>query len=115
MNPLPNDNFLMIIGYIMVAILFVVMVFGMYRSYTLFNAGRREEVGRIQGLLLGDMLNRLNIPLKRYFHKTNDIDHERHIWKCSNCSNPEQCQKMLLGEDIDPDTFCPNYHELKKL
>lgn len=29
--------------------------------------------------------------------------------------NPEECKSMLSGEDINPDTFCPNYPELKEL
>jgi hypothetical protein len=43
------------------------------------------------------------------------MDKERHIWACERCPEPDECEHMFLGEDIDPDTFCPNYDELKKL
>lgn len=98
-----------------IAILFVIMVIGVYRSFKFSRASRREITERVRGLLLGDMLSRLNITLSRYYRHTSDLDRERHTWVCEHCPDPEKCQSMLLGEDVDPVTFCPNYEELKNL
>ena len=100
---------------ITIVLLFFIMVIGMWRSFKFSRANRREMAGRIRSLFLGDMLERLNIPLSRYFRKTSDLDKERHTWACENCPNPEQCQCMLQGENIDPKIFCPNFEELKHL
>ena len=76
---------------------------------------REEQVATVKGMLLGNMLQYLNIPLDRYFQKTSDSDRERHIFNCRRCSGLRDCVHMLLGEQIDPGTFCPNCTELKRL
>lgn len=91
------------------------MVVGMCRNIKLLRESRKEMTGKIQSLLLCNMLDHLSISIKSYFRKTSDLDKERHIRICQNCTNPEVCERMLLGENIDPDSFCPNYHELKYL
>ena len=98
-----------------IAILFVVMVFGMWRNIIYLHASHKAMTRRLKALRISKMLSRLNITLSRYYHKTSDLDKERHIRKCESCPDPEQCDSMLAGEDIDPYTFCPNYHELRKL
>lgn len=103
---------LMIIGIIM-AIVFVVMLIRILWNIIILRKGRSEQAQRVQGLLLSNMLDRLNIPLDKYFSKTSDLDKERHIWSCERCSDLEQCEDMFLGEDIKAETFCPNYSELE--
>ncbi len=69
----------------------------------------------VQGMLLSNMLDHLNIPLDRYFQKTSYRERERHILNCKQCACVRECVHMLLGEAIGPDTFCPNCGELEKL
>lgn len=74
-----------------------------------------EQVAMVQGMLLSNMLEYLNIPLNQYFQKITDRDRERHILNCKRCSCLKECVHMLLGEDIDPVTFCPNCKDIKRL
>jgi len=76
---------------------------------------REEQVAMVQGMLLSNMLEHLSIPLNQYFRMTSDRDRERHILNCKRCSCLNECVHMLLGEDIDPETFCPNCRDLKRL
>jgi hypothetical protein len=117
MDTLVYDNLSlsMMIWGITIAVLFIVMVFGMWRNIIFLRACHKEMIARIRELRLSKMLGHLNIPLARYYHKTSDLDKERHIRKCKSCPDPEQCQSMLEGEDVEPYTFCPNYYELRKL
>lgn len=109
-----NPQTLMIIGTIL-AIIFLVVVFRICCDIRILRKGRKDQTDRVRGLLLSNMLDRLNIPLKDYFQKTSDMDKERHIWACEHCPEPDECEDMFLGEDIEPETFCPNYDELKKI
>ena len=114
---LTNDSYYLsiIIWGITIAILFVITVCGMLRCFNKIRDSHKIVTDSIQKLLLVDMLARLNVPLKRYFQKTSEKDQVRHIIACQNCPNPEKCQKVLLGDEADPTTFCPNYGELKRL
>ena len=100
---------------ITIAVLFVIMLIGMYRSFRFSRASNRQAKQRIQALPLADMLKRLRIPLSRYIRKSSDLEMERQTWACEHCPSPEACNRMLSGEDLDPDTFCPNSSELKEL
>jgi hypothetical protein len=104
----------MIIG-IIIAIFFILMLFRIFRDIIILRKGRKDQETRVQKLLLSNMLGRLNIPVDKYFDKTSDLDKERHIWACQHCPKPEECERMFLGEKIDPKTFCPNYKELENL
>ena len=105
----------MMIWGITIASIFVIMVFGICRNIKILRERNRDTTARIQELLLCDMLERIHINRKDYFHKTTDQDKERHIQECENCAKPEECERMLLGEEIDPHTFCPNIDELENL
>lgn len=106
---------LMIIGAVL-AVIFVLMLLRICCDIGFLRKKRNEQTSRIHGLLLSNMIDRLNISRKTYFRKTSDLDKERHIWKCEHCPEPEECGHMFLGdESIDPQTFCPNYDELKSL
>ena len=105
---------LMIIG-ITLGLIFIVMLFRICCDIRLLRKARKDQAERVRGLLLSNMLERVNIPLKDYFKKTSDMDKERHIWACEHCHEPDECERMFLGENIEPKTFCPNYDELKKL
>lgn len=98
-----------------VAVIFVLIACRMYFDIRVLRKGRKEQAERIRGLLLSNMLDRLKISRKKYFQKTSDMDKERHIWACEHCPEPDECEDMFLGADINPDTFCPNYDELTKL
>jgi len=76
---------------------------------------QKEQASMVQGILLSDMLEHLGIPLKQYFRKTTDSDRLRHIIRCNRCKELTECVHMLMGENIDPEQFCPNCAELKKL
>jgi len=76
---------------------------------------REEQVVMVQGMLLSNMLEHLSIPLNQYFRKTSDCDRERHILNCKRCSCLKECVHMLLGDDINPETFCPNCKDLNRL
>jgi len=106
---------LMIIGLIL-AIIFILMMLRICCDFGFLCKKRKEQHSRIHSLLLSNMIDRLNISRKTYFRKTSDLDKERHIWACEHCPKPEECGDMFLGDDtIDPETFCPNYDELKNL
>jgi len=109
-----NPQTVMIWG-IVIACTFLIMMFGICRNIKILHERRINSIFRVKSLLLGDMLKRIHFPIKRYFQLTTDLDVERHIQKCENCEKPGECERMLLGEDIDPHTFCPNYTELEKL
>ena len=74
-----------------------------------------EQVTTVKGVLLSNMLEHLDIPVDRYIRMTSDQERERHIYKCKRCLGLRDCVHMLLGEQIDPETFCPNFEELKRL
>jgi len=115
--PFYNDispQTLMILGS-MLAVIFVIMLLRIFFNINLLRKSRKDQAARVQGLLLSNMIERLNIPRETYFRKTSDLDKERHIWACERCSKPGECEDMFLGEDIKPETFCPNYNELEKL
>jgi hypothetical protein len=115
--PLYNDispQTLMNLG-IILAIVFVFVVFVVFRDVYILRKSHDALDNRIQKLRLGSMLHRLYIPLKKYDHKTSDLDKERHIWTCEHCPNLDECDCMFRGENIDPKTFCPNYEELEIL
>ena len=76
---------------------------------------REEQMTTVQRMLLSNMLEHLSVSLNKYFRKTSGNDRERHISNCKRCSCLEECVHMLLGEDIDPETFCPNCKDLKRL
>ena len=91
------------------------MTKGMIISMKSQRISRKEQVSMVQGILLSNMLEHLEIPLKYYFRKTSDCDRLRHIIRCNRCSDLKMCVHMLMGEDIDPETFCPNCADLKQL
>jgi len=80
----------------------------------LLKISREEQVAMVQGTLLSNMLEHLNISLNQYFRITSDHDRERHILNCKRCSCLKECVHMLLGEDNDPETFCLNCKDLKR-
>jgi len=91
------------------------MITGMIFNMKSLKFSREEQMAMVQGMLLSNMLEHLGISLKKYFRKTADRDRERHILNCRRCSCLKECVHMLLGEDIDPQTFCPNCTDLKLL
>lgn len=109
-----SSQTLMIIG-IILAIIFAVIAFRICCDIKILRKNRKNQRERVRGLLLSNMLERLNIPLQKYFRSTSDLEKERHIWRCEQCRQLDECEHMLLGEDIPPDTFCPNNAELEKL
>jgi len=109
-----SSQTLIILGSVL-GVIFVVIAFRMCCDIKILRKKRKEQNDKIHGLLLSNMLDRLNIPLKSYFRNTSDLEKERHIWRCEQCRELEDCEHMLLGDDIDPITFCPNNPELEKL
>jgi len=105
---------LMIMG-VVVTILFLVVAFVLFRDTNILIESRRNQEQRIRRLRLGSMLGRLHISMNKYFRRSSDMDQERHIWICEHCPDPEKCERMFKGEDIDPKTFCPNINELEKI
>jgi len=91
------------------------MIRGMIFNMKPLKISREEQVATVQGMLLSNMLEHLSVSLNEYFRKTSGSDRERHISNCKRCSCLEECVHMLLGEDIDPETFCPNCKDLKRL
>ena len=91
------------------------MITGMLLDMKSIKISREEQEAMVKGMLLSNMLEHLNIPLNQYFRKTLNRDRERHISNCKRCSRLEECVHMLLGEDIDPVTFCPNCKDIKRL
>jgi hypothetical protein len=109
-----SSQTLMILG-IAIAVIFFLVVFRICCDISYLRKSRKDQEVRIRGLLMSNMLDRLGIPLKKYFRKTSDREKERHIWLCEHCSRSDECEHMLLGEDIDPETFCANIDELKNI
>ena len=88
---------------------------GMIVSMKTQQISREEQESMVHKILLSNMLEHLGIPLSQYFQMTSDCDRLRHIIKCNRCSKLRECVLMLMGDNIGPETFCPNYTELKKL
>ena len=105
---------LMILG-IAIGIAFVIVLFVVFRDLRILRKGKEDVDHRITRLRLNDMLARLGISHQKYFHNTSDLDRERHIWACERCPEPEECEHMFEGENIDPHTFCPNIDELEEI
>ena len=106
-----SSQTLIILGSVL-GVIFLVIAFRMCCDIKILRKKRKEQNERIRGLLLSNMLDRLNIPLKSYFRNTSDLEKERHIWRCEQCRELEDCEHMLLGEDIDPTRFAqtiPNW------
>ena len=95
--------------------MFVTMITGIRLSMKSIKISRKEQEATVQGMLLSNMLEHLGIPLHQYFRKTSDLDREQHIFNCKHCSCLTECVHMLLGEQIDPETFCPNCKDIKRL
>ena len=93
---------------IAVAAILVIVVFVVLRDIRILRKGREDVDRRMRRLRLSDMIDRCKIKREKYFRKTSDLDRERHIWACEHCPEPEVCEHMFEGEDIDPHTFCPN-------
>ena len=105
---------LMIIGIIVVA-LFLVVVFVVLRDSIILYRARKDQQARINGLLLSNMIQRLNIPFRKYTESTTDLEKEKHIWSCQRCHDLGECESMFLGKETDPQNFCPNFDDLKKI
>ena len=75
---------------------------------------REEQEAMVQGMLLSNMLKHLNISLDQYFNMTTDSDRRLHISRCQSCSCVRECVNMLMGDSVDPETFCPNCADLKR-
>ena len=97
------------------AAIFVIVVFIVLRDLRILRKGREDVDRRMRRLRLSDMIDRCKIKRDKYFRKTSDLDRERHIWACEHCPEPEVCEHMFEGEDIDPHTFCPNIDELDEI
>ncbi len=112
--PLYNDisPLLLIILGIAIVVIFLIVVYVVFRDINILEKSHEDLDHRVEKLRLGDMIARLNIPFKKYDHRTSDLDKERHIWACEHCPEPDECERMFEGEDLDPETFCPNYDEL---
>ena len=76
---------------------------------------REEQVIAVKGMLLSNMLEYLGVSLDRYFRMTSSEDRACHISRCQGCARLRECVHMLMGEVIDPETFCPNCDALKRM
>ena len=47
--------------------------------------------------------------------KLKKLEKEKHIWSCQHCHDLDACEDMFLGKSTDPQTFCPNINELKRI
>jgi len=83
--------------------------------YSQQETSREEQEAIVKGMLLSNMLEHLELSLDCYFRKTSFPERECHIQKCRRCACVRECVHMLLGESIDPDTFCPNSEDLAQL
>lgn len=111
-----NPTTLVLLGIILLLmILFVLYKF--YRNIRLLRSHTRDQINRVQHLKLRKMLHHLNIPFNHYLRKTSELDKERHMWACEHCPKPNECVKLLNGEDVELDIseICPNHHRLKNL
>ena len=109
-----SPQVLLIVG-IIVGVLFALVVLRICCDVRVLRRGREELHNRIKRLRLNDMIERTGIKHETYFHKTSDLDKERHIWACEHCPEPEECEQMFEGENIDPHNFCPNIDELEDI
>ena len=109
-----SSQTLVILG-IAIALIFAIVIIVVFHDMSILEKSHQDLDRRVLKLRLGDMLGRLNISLRKYDHKTSDLEKERHMWICEHCPHPDKCERMFQGENIDPRSFCPNYEELKKL
>ena len=104
-----TPQILMIIG-IVVGVLFVGMVLRLYCDVRFLRKSRKDLDNRIGRLRLNDMIGRLHINRNKYMNRTSDLDKERHIWACERCPEPDDCERMFEGEDLDPHEFLSLIH-----
>ena len=109
-----SSQTLFIIGGIL-AVVFILIACRLYCDIRFLRKGRNEQQARIGMLRLNDMIARLKINKNKYFARTSDMDRERHIWACEHCPEPESCEHMFEGENLDPHHFCPNIDELERI
>lgn len=100
---------------VVIVILFILMIVNVIHNLRFLSERRRDLMQRVGELRLSKMLLLQNIPLKKYFEKTSDVEKSRHIWACERCPNSDECNQALAGEDLDAQDFCPNYPRLKGL
>jgi hypothetical protein len=110
-----SDSVLLVCIGLLLLTLFLVMAIHLVRNFRFMRQRQRKLAEQVESLRLSKMLGHLNIPAKKYATKTSDAEKARHIWACERCPNPDECNQALAGEDIDADTFCPNYPRLKTL
>ena len=109
-----SPQILVIIG-IVVVILFAGMVLRRFCDVWFLRKSRKDLDNRIGRLRLTDQIGRLHINRNKYMTRTSDLDKERHIWACERCPEPDDCERMFEGEDLDPHEFCPNINELEDI
>jgi len=109
-----SQQTVMVLG-IIVLVLFVIVVFVVIRNSIILFRARKDQHSRIKGLLLSNMIQRLDIPFSKYTHSTTDLEKEKHIWSCQHCHDLGECESMFLGKKTNPQGFCPNFDELKKI
>lgn len=78
---------------------------------------RQDLAGRIDKLRLSRMLTALGIDVNEYLASNPGIDIQKHMERCSACSNTEECDDRLARQEIDADHigFCNNEESLREL
>ena len=100
---------------VVILVSFVLMLTRVSASLRHILAYRRELVLRAQSLRMHRMLSHAGTTLSRYLRRARPIDVEMHLLACQNCQMTEFCDRYLdQGEDIDPQTFCPNFVQLAR-
>jgi len=95
----------------------IITIFGLFRSIML--SSRQGEIfyqklnDRIKPLRMYKMLDALGVDDKQYTrgHPVNEI--EKHMNRCQQCGNTEQCDSELeSGQITHADQYCPNNEDL---
>ena len=111
-----NISPLALIGFVLFFIvIFIAMLIRLYRNVRYLRNRKNTQHTKIKDLRLSKMLNYSGIPFTHYLRNTNDLEKERHIWVCENCPNPELCEKVFAGENVDVAAICPNHPRLQRL
>ena len=90
---------------------------GLFRS--IMNSSRqgvnfREDLlERVQSVRMHKMLKALGINQQQYAYSHRVSDIEKHIYRCKQCANTEQCDRELASGVLkQAESYCPNNSDL---
>lgn len=98
---------------LLTALLFIAIIFNMKRG----RKYRQALAKKVAQFRLNKMLIALGVDTNAYIHDEHVADIYKHMERCEECSNTEECDDALAKDKINPDEidFCNNEQSLQKI